>query len=217
MATYTKPHYTPGEELANTITHGIGAGFSLIALITLILSSSKSGDVWRMAGFTVYGASLFALYMASTLYHAVRGEKLKKYFRMLDHSSIFLLIAGTYTPVLLIAMRGTWGWTLFGLIWGMAAGGLIYELIFLGRYKWISLAIYGSMGWLAIIAIKPMLAILPAGLLSWILFGGLLYTGGIVFYVWKKIPYHHAIWHLFVMGGSSLHFAGMMLYLAHPV
>ncbi|MFO8111217.1 MAG: hemolysin III family protein [Desulfosalsimonadaceae bacterium] len=205
--------YTTGEEIANTVTHGIGALLSVAALVTLLLLARENGDLWRIAGFTIYGISLFTLYLASSLYHAVTGEKLKKIFRMLDHSSIYLLIAGTYTPILLIAMRGTWGWTLFVLIWTMAAAGLVYKFIFLDRSEWVSLAIYIAMGWLAIIAIKPMLAMLPAGLLLWIVFGGLLYTGGIVFYVWKRIPFNHAIWHLFVLGGSTLHFVGILLYL----
>lgn len=205
--------YTNCEEIANSITHGIGALLSIAALIALLLHTSGYGDSWQMASFTIYGVSLFTLYLASCLYHSVRGEKLKKIFRHFDHSAIFLLIAGTYTPVLLIAMRGPWGWTLFAMIWIMAVAGLIYELICLGRYKWISLAIYIAMGWLAIIAIKPMMVMLPDGLLHWIVFGGLLYTGGIVFYVWKRLPFNHAIWHLFVLGGSTLHFVGIWLHL----
>lgn len=205
--------YTTGEEIANTVTHGIGALLSVAALITLLLLARENGDLWRIAGFTIYGISLFILYMSSSLYHAVTGEKLKKIFRLLDHSSIYLLIAGTYTPILLIAMRGTWGWALFVLIWTMAAAGLVYKFVFLDRSEWVSLAIYIAMGWLAIIAIKPMLTMLPAGLLLWIVFGGLLYTGGIVFYVWKRIPFNHAIWHLFVLGGSTLHFVGILLHL----
>lgn len=205
--------YSVGEEIANTVTHAVGAGLSVAALVVLMLQGNTLGDGWRMLGFSVFGASLCALYLASTIYHAVTDEKLKGIFRMLDHSSIFLLIAGTYTPVLLIAMRGPWGWTLLALIWTMAAGGLMYELFFLGRYKWISLAIYAGMGWLAIVAIKPMLVMLPDGLLLWIVLGGVAYTAGIIFYVWKKLPYHHAIWHVFVLGGSSLHFTGMLLHL----
>ena len=205
--------YSAGEEIANTVTHAIGAGLSIIAVVALLLHGKAFNDGWRMAGFSVFGASLCALYLASTIYHAVTDEKLKGYCRMIDHSSIFLLIAGTYTPVLLIAMRGPWGWTLLALIWTMAAGGLVYELFFLGRHKWISLAIYAGMGWLAIIAIRPMLVMLPDGLLQWIVLGGLAYTAGIGFYVWHNLPYHHAIWHLFVLGGSSLHFTGMLLHL----
>lgn len=213
----TRPRYTFGEEIANSVTHGIGAALSIAAIIALLACCRQNSDIWRVLGFSIYGISLFALYMASTLYHAVTGDRLKKLFRMLDHSTIFLLIAGTYTPVLLIAMRGAWGWSLFVLIWTMAVAGLIYELFFIDRYKWISLSIYAVMGWLAIIAIKPMMAMLPEGLLQWIIMGGLLYTGGIIFYIWRKLPYHHAIWHLFVLGGSTFHFVGMLLHLAPPV
>ncbi len=210
------PRCTPCEEVINAVTHGIGALLSIAALVTLLLLTAGNGDIWHVAGFIIYGASLFTLYMASFLYHVASGEKLKNIFRMFDHCSIFLLIAGTYTPILLIAMRGPWGWTLFAMIWGMAAAGLFYEIVFGGRRKWISLALYIAMGWLAVIAVKPMLSMLPTGLLLWILFGGLLYTGGIVFYVWKRLPFNHAIWHLFVLGGSVLHFTGIVRYLTPP-
>lgn len=210
------PRYTPCEEVINAVTHGIGALLSIAALVTLLLLTAGNGDIWHVAGFIIYGASLFTLYVASFLYHVASGEKLKKIFRMFDHCSIFLLIAGTYTPILLIAMRGPWGWTLFAMIWAMAAAGLFYEIVFGGRRKWISLALYIAMGWLAVIAVKPMLSALPTGLLLWILFGGLLYTGGIIFYVWKHLPYNHAIWHLFVLGGSVLHFTGIVRYLTPP-
>jgi len=132
----------------------------------------------------------------------------------MDHSCIFLLIAGTYTPPTLIAMRGSWGWTIFTLIWVMAVGGLIFETINIGKYKFISVSIYMAMGWLAIIAFKPMLATLPPGMFKWFLIGGLFYTSGIIFYIWKRIPYNHAIWHMFVLGGSITHFFGILFYLA---
>jgi hemolysin III len=205
--------YTIGEEIANAVTHGIGAFLSIVALTWLLLLTRENGDLWQIAGFSIYGSALITLYIMSSIYHAVTGEKLKRLFRLLDHAAIFLLIAGTYTPLLLIAMRGPWGWTLFALIWTMAVAGLIYELLYLGRYKWISLSIYIAMGWLAIIAIKPMMTMLPDGLLHWIVYGGLLYTGGIVFYVWKRLPYNHAVWHLFVLGGSAMHFTGILLHL----
>lgn len=207
------PRYTTCEEIANAVTHGVGALLSIAALLTLLLLTRGHGDLWHITGFTIYGISLFTLYMASAVYHAVSSDKLKKIFRMLDHAAIYLLIAGTYTPVLLIAMRGTWGWILFGMIWTMAAFGLVFKLLYTGRFEWISLSVYIAMGWLAIIAIKPMLLMLPDGLLLWIVFGGLLYTGGIVFYAWKRIPFNHAIWHLFVLGGSALHFTGILLHL----
>lgn len=206
--------YTAGEEIANAVTHGVGVALGIAALIILITYSGNYRDAWRVVCFSIYGASLILLYLASTLYHAFSNERIKHFFRMMDHSFIFLLIAGTYTPITLIAMRGIWGWVLFSLIWIMAVSGLIYEIIFLGRHKGVSLAIYGVMGWLAVIALKPMLNLLPAGLLVWMLAGGLLYTMGILFYVWKKLPYNHAIWHLFVLGGSVVHFFAVLTYLS---
>ena len=207
------PRYPLGEEIANSVTHGIGAALSIAATAVLVLLAGQYGDAWQVASFTIYGASLILLYLASTLYHAFPWAEVKKWFRLLDHSAIYLLIAGTYTPPLLIAMRGPWGWTLFGLIWGMAAFGLIFKIAFIGRYPYVSLGLYVMMGWLAIIAIKPMLAMLPPGLFFWLLLGGFFYTFGVLFYACKKIPYHHAIWHIFVLLGSAAHFTGMLLHL----
>ena len=206
--------YSLGEEIAHSITHGIGAALSVAAMVLLIVFASQQRDAWRIVSFSIYGSTLFILYLASTLYHAFTNVKVKTFFRLMDHSSIFLLIAGTYTPITLIAMRGPWGWTLFGLIWTMALCGIIFETIYIGKHNFISLGIYISMGWLAVIAIKPMIDMLPDGMMKWIVIGGLLYTIGIIFYVWEKIPYHHAIWHLFVLGGSITHFFGMLFYLA---
>jgi len=210
--------YSLGEEIAHSITHGIGAALSVAAMVLLIVFASQQRDVWRIVSFSVYGSTLFILYLASTLYHAFTNDKVKTFFRLMDHSSIFLLIAGTYTPITLIAMRGPWGWTLFGLIWTMAVFGIIFETIYIGKHGIISVGIYIAMGWLVIIAIKPMLEMLPDGMLKWLVIGGLLYTFGIIFYAWEKIPYHHAIWHLFVLGGSIAHFFGILFYLAvNPV
>jgi hemolysin III len=206
--------YTLGEEIVNSITHGIGAVLSIAALVVLVVFASKQGDAWRIVSFSIYGTSLFLLYLASTLYHSFRKPHIKKFFRILDHSSIYLLIAGTYTPVTLISLRGPWGWTLFGLIWAMALGGIVYELFFHGKNKIISVSFYIAMGWLVVIAIKPMLEKVPTGMLLWMLAGGLFYTLGVVFYLWKKMPYHHAVWHLFVLGGSVSHFLGILFFLA---
>ena len=208
------PAYHLGEEIANSITHGIGAILSIAALSILVVFASQHKDAWRIVSFSIYGATLFLLYLTSTLYHAFTHEKLKKFFRLMDHSCIYLLIAGTYTPPTLIAMRGAWGWTLFGLIWAMAAAGLVFKAFNMGKYQFISVVIYIIMGWLAIVAIKPMLAALPAGMFAWFLVGGLFYTFGVVFYAWEKLPYNHAIWHLFVLGGSITHFFGILFYLA---
>jgi hemolysin III len=209
----SQTQYTLTEELFHSITHGIGAILAIVGLVVLILFAMRGNDAWRIASFAIYGGSLVLLYIASTLYHSIQDARRKLFFRHCDHLSIFLLIAGTYTPVALISMRGVWGWTIFGLIWGLAVGGMIYELLFLGRYKWMSVAIYLAMGWLAVVAIKPMLAMVPHGLFWWLLAGGLFYTGGVIFYIRKKMRYHHVLWHLFVLFGSACHFIGFLLYL----
>lgn len=205
--------YKPHEEILHAVTHAIGTALSIAGLVVLVVMASQVGDTWRIVSFSIYGGSLILLYFASTLYHSFQNERIKQFFRNVDHLSIFLLIAGTYTPVTLISLRGAWGWTLFGLIWGFAICGIIYELLFLGRYKWITLAIYLGMGWLALVAIKPMLKMVPIGLLWWILAGGLCYTVGVLFYVRKKMHYHHVLWHLFVLFGSACHFLGFFFYL----
>ena len=198
--------YSRNEEIANSLTHGVGVGLSVAALALLVSYSVIAGDAWRIVSFGIYGTSLIALYLASTIYHAVSDPTRKRFYRILDHSAICFLIAGTYTPISLITLRGAWGWTLFGLIWGFAAAGIILSVFFVGRYQKLTVAIYIAMGWLAIIAIKPMLAAMPTGGMIWLGAGGGFYTGGVVFYVWKKLPFNHAIWHLFVLGGSACHF-----------
>ena len=208
------PQYTLTEEIFHSIIHGIGAALAVAGVVVLVTLAARVNDVWRIVSFSIYGASLILLYLASTLYHSFQNERLKRFFRHFDHLSIFLLIAGTYTPVTLISLHGAWGWTLFGLIWGFAVAGIIYELLFLGRYKWITVTIYLGMGWLAVVAIKPMLTMMPHGLLGWLLAGGLCYTGGVLFYVRKKMRYHHVLWHLFVLAGSACHFLGFLIYLA---
>jgi hemolysin III len=205
--------YTPTEEIFHGITHGIGAALSIAGLVILVVLAAQMGDAWRIVSFSIYGGSLTLLYLASTLYHSFQDERLKQFFRHFDHLSIFLLIAGTYTPVTLISLRGAWGWTLFALIWGFAVSGIVYELLFLGRYKWITMSIYLGMGWLAVVAIKPMLTMVPRGLFWWLLAGGLCYTGGVFFYARKKMRYHHVLWHLFVLFGSACHFLGFFFYL----
>lgn len=205
--------YTPTEEIFHGITHGIGAALSIAGLVILVVLAAQMGDAWRIVSFSIYGGSLTLLYLASTLYHSFQDERLKQFFRHFDHLSIFLLIAGTYTPVTLISLRGAWGWTLFALIWGFAVSGIVYELLFLGRYKWITMSIYLGMGWLAVVAIKPMVTMVPRGLFWWLLAGGLCYTGGVFFYARKKMRYHHVLWHLFVLFGSACHFLGFFFYL----
>lgn len=202
------------EEVVNSITHGIGAALATAGLVVLVTVAAQRGDAWRITGLSIYGATLILLYLASTLYHAFQNPRLKRYFRIMDHSAIFLLIAGTYTPVVLGPMRGPWGWSLFGVIWGLAVAGIVMKVMLIGRLKRISVLIYVAMGWVVLIAVKPILSALPAGLLVWLLVGGLCYTLGVVFYAAKRIPYHHAIWHLFVLGGSVCHYFGMLFHVA---
>lgn len=206
-----------GEEIANSITHGIGAALSIVALVLLVVYAIKYGDIWRIVSFSIYGSTLFFLYLASTLYHSFINIRVKHFFRILDHSSIYLLIAGTYTPVTLVCMRGPWGWTIFGLIWAMAIGGIIAKSFLIGKYEIVSVLLYVAMGWLIIIAFKPMLQMVPKGLIIWLFIGGVCYTLGLIFYACEKAPYFHFIWHLFVIGGSISHFFGMLLHLTSKI
>lgn len=206
--------YTVKEEVFSSITHGIGALLSMAALVILVAFASVQGDAWKIVSFSIYGFTLFFLYMSSTLYHSVFHEKTKQVFRVFDHVSIYLLIAGSYTPIALVAMEGHWRWIIFGLIWSIAITGIILKVMNISKAKKLSTALYVAMGWLVIVAIKPILAMVPAGLLVWLVIGGLLYTFGVIFYVNKKIPYNHGIWHLFVLGGSMAHFFGILFYLA---
>ena len=203
-----------GEEITNSITHGVGIGLSIAALVILVVLASRRGDAWRIVSFSIYGASLILLYMSSTLYHSFVNPKIKKIFRIIDHSAIYLLIAGTYTPVTLTLMRGAWGWTLFGLAWGMAIGGIIITALLLDKLKSLLVLSYVAMGLLVVIAIKPMMQMVPRGMIIWLFTGGACYLLGIIFYLWKRLPYHHPIWHIFVLGGSISHFLGILFYLA---
>jgi hemolysin III len=206
--------YTLGEEIFNGITHGIGALLSIAALVILVAFASIKGDVWRIVSFSIYGFTLFFLYLSSTLYHSIFHEKAKRVLRVFDHISIYLLIAGSYTPITLIAMRGVWGWTIFSIIWALAITGIILKIVGMRKFKIVSLLLYLFMGWLIIIAFKPMMAMIPEGLFSWLLAGGLIYTIGVIFYIWRRVPFSHGIWHLFVLGGSTVHFLGMLFHLA---
>ena len=211
---FSKTKQTSSEEIANSITHGIGAALATAALVILVVFASLKGDAWRIVSFSIYGATLVILYISSTLFHSFTNDKVKRYFRMMDLSAIFLLIAGTYTPITLLPLRNTnWGWVLFGLIWGMAVFGIILNTIFYGKYEKLSIVFYIMMGWIVVIAIKPLIANLSIGLLIWILIGGLSYTIGIIFLIWTKFPFSHTVWHLFVLGGSISHFFGILLYL----
>ncbi len=217
MAEWTdSSEYTHREEIANSITHGIGALLSVAALVVLIVFSTSRGDAWHIVSCSIYGTTLILLYLASTLYHSIRIQRLKSFLRTIDHSAIYLLIAGTYTPFMLVNLRGPWGWSLFGTIWGIALLGIILKTTSFGRLPGVSLGFYLTMGWIVVIAIKPLLAVLDKGGMELLILGGLAYTGGVVFYVWEKLPYSHAIWHLFVLAGSAFHFFAILFYVIPP-
>ncbi|MBK9653964.1 MAG: hemolysin III family protein [Rhodanobacteraceae bacterium] len=199
------------EELLNALTHGAGAVVALAGAAVLITLASIYADRWAVIGASVYGASLLLLYVASTLYHAVSHVKIKARLKVFDHCMIYVLIAGTYTPFTLTSLRGPWGWTLFGLIWGLALAGIVFKLYYTGRFHWLSTGIYLAMGWLVVIAIEPLMKALPQGAFAWLMAGGIAYTLGTVFYMSRRLPYAHAIWHGFVLAGSVCHFAAVLI------
>lgn len=205
--------YTLGEEIANGITHGIGTALSVAGLTLLIALAALFGDVWQVVSFSIYGSSLIILYLASTLYHSVQNARVKQVLRKFDHISIYLLIAGTYTPFMLISLRGPWGWSLLGVIWALAIAGIVYKAFFINRFRKLSVALYVLMGWLCIVALHEMIVSIPTGGLIWLAIGGAFYTLGVIFYAWHKLPYNHAVWHLFVLGGSICHYFAIFFYL----
>ena len=206
--------YTLGEEIAHSITHGIGAGLSIAGLIVLVILAARRGDVYQIVSFSIYGASLIIMYLASTLYHSFQRPRLKQVFKIIDHAAIYLLIAGTYTPFLLVGIRGRLGWTLLVIIWGMAALGVSFKALFIHRFEKLSVLGYILMGWLSVAMMKELWINIPVGGVIWLAAGGMAYTVGVIFYALKKIPYMHAVWHLFVMGGSLCHYFAVLLYLA---
>jgi hemolysin III len=203
------------EEIANSITHGVGLVLSIAGFVVLLVFAILRGGASHIVACSIYGATLIALYTASTLYHAVVSPRLKRALRIFDHSAIYLLIAGTYTPFLLLYLRGPWGWSLFGVVWGLAFAGIVFKFWFVGHFEYVSTAIYLAMGWLVIIAAKPVLAHVPMATLLWLLAGGLFYTGGVVFYAWTRLPYSHAVWHLFVLAGSGCHYCAILRAVLH--
>jgi hemolysin III len=205
--------YTIGEEIANGITHGIGTGLSVAGLTVLVVLAAIYGDVWRIVSFSIYGSSMIIVFLASTLYHSFQHPQAKRILRIIDHASIYLLIAGTYTPFLLVSMRGSWGWTLLVVVWGLALLGIGFQALFADRFRKLSLLTYILMGWLSVIVLKEALVSIPIGGVLLVAIGGVIYTVGVIFYVWKKLPYSHAIWHVFVLGGSACHYFAVLLYL----
>ena len=199
------------DEIANVVTHGIGVLLSVGAGAALIALASVQAGTREMISVAVFSASLVLLYSASTLYHAAGHPETKARLKVLDHCAIFILIAGTYTPFTIAAIRGAWGWSLFGMIWGMAMIGIVFKLFFTGRFKVLSTAMYIGMGWLVVIALVPLMQALSGAGLAWLVVGGVLYTAGTLFYHRESIPYSHAIWHGFVLAGSSCHFVAVAI------
>ncbi len=211
--------YTVGEEIAHSVTHGIGIGLAVAALSLLVTLAALYGDAWRVVSFSIYGATLVFMYLASTLYHGVPWPRLKRLLRVFDYASIYALIAGTYTPFCLVTLRGPWGWSIFGVIWGLAAVGIALTPRLLlsktPRPRWVMLipaGIYIGMGWLIMIAMHALWVALPGMGIMWLVVGGLSYTLGVAVFVRDQWPYNHAVWHLFVLGGSICHFFGLFFY-----
>jgi len=194
------------EEIFNSITHGIGTILSIGALVILVILAVMKGNAWHVVSFTIYGSTLVLLYLSSTLYHSFTKKNLKNLFARFDHAAIFLLIAGTYTPFLLTVIRGTLGWTLFGIIWGVAIAGVVIRSVYLTRFRKLMVGIYVAMGWMFVVAVGPMIRNLPQMSMIFLLLGGIFYSIGVVFYLWRNLKYGHGIWHLFVLAGSIMHF-----------
>jgi hemolysin III len=203
---------SPTEEVFNTATCGIGFCLSVAALAVLVVFASLQGGAVRIASFSIYGTSLVLLFASSTLYHWIRSEKVKYVFQILDHCAIYFLIAGTYTPFTLIIFKGAWGWSLFGTIWGLALAGIVFKIFFVEKFRILSVIVYLLMGWLVMVAFQPLVQNLAPGGIVWLVAGGFFYTLGLLFYAWEKLPFHHVIWHLFVMVGCGCHFFSILFY-----
>lgn len=204
------------EELASALTHGLGATAALAGGAVLITMAALNGDGWQLAASIVFGVALLLLYIASTLYHAIQHPVAKGRLKVFDHCAIYVLIAGTYTPFTLIGLRGPVGWWLFAIIWALALGGVVFKLFYTGRFKKLSTLIYVAMGWLIMVAAKPMFAALDAWTLSWLIAGGAFYTLGTIFYHRPAMRYSHAVWHLFVLAGSICHYVAVLAQIMHP-
>ena len=216
MSQQPGPHLeSRAEEWASSITHALGALLAATALCVLVSLARRHGEPTRLATLTTFGVTLLLLYLASSCFHAchpTKNPRLKHWLRVTDHAAIYALIAGTYTPFLLVLVRGAWGWSLFGVMWGLTLAGTLLKLFYIHRFAKLSTAVYVLMGWLGFIAIKPFLATIPPGALAWLAAGGLAYTGGVIFFLWDRLPFNHAIWHLFVLAGSACHFMAVLYY-----
>lgn len=212
MSDITELSYSVAEEIAHTITHGLGMLLSIAGLVVLVGFSAQNGDAWHITSSSIFGATLILLYGASTLYHGIRQPRFRPILQKMDHAAIYLLIAGTYTPFLLISLRGVWGWWLFGIIWSLAIIGIALEFIPRKRLERTALALYLVMGWIIVGAIQPMMEHVAPGGLYLLVAGGLCYTLGVVFYVWERLAFNHAIWHVFVLAGSISHYFAILFY-----
>jgi hemolysin III len=203
-----------GEEIANAVSHGVALLLAVIAAPVLVVSAAQRGTMAEIIGVSIFGTTMVLAYLTSTLYHALAMNRAKRVFRILDHGAIFLLIAGTYTPFTLGPLRGAWGWTLFGLVGGLALAGVVFKVVGGVRYPKLSTSLYIAMGWLVIVAIEPLRLNVPMSGLFWLLAGGIAYTAGVAFFAPKRLRYGHFVWHLFVIAGSACHFAAVLWYAA---
>ncbi len=206
-------HFTKSEELSNTIIHGIGIALAIAALVILVVLASLRGDTWQIVSFSIYGVTLVILFSASTLFHGLPEGKLKDLFEIFDHSAIFLLIAGSYTPLMLVSVKGALGWTLFGIVWGIACFGIVLKAFYVKRFVILSTLLYLAMSWMIVFALKPLIHNSSKISMIFLFIGGAFYTFGTIFYVWRKLKYHHAIWHVFVLAGSVCHFFTILFLL----
>lgn len=210
-------YYPPQEELANRLTHGFGAVFSLAGLVLMVFYSWLHGDAWHVGSTFIYGATLVIVYCASTLYHSVQHPRWRALCQKIDHAAIFLLIAGTYTPFMLSALRSGTGWNIFGVVWGCAAVGVVLKFLIGGRGDFVSTLLYLALSWLILFAARPLFEALPAGAFKLLLAGGACYTLGTVFYLWEKLPFNHAVWHVWVLAGSACHWLAIFGYIVPPI
>lgn len=199
-----------GEEIANSVSHGVGALAALTAAPVLIVAAARRGDAAFMVGACIFAATIVVMYVSSTLYHALADNRAKRVFRVLDHGSIYLLIAGTYSPFTLGVLRGAWGWTLFGIVWGLGILGIVMKSTGRAWHPIVSTGLYVLMGWLALIAVRPLGSVLPAFSIAWLAAGGLAYTAGVAFYAARRLRYGHFVWHLFVVAGTACHVAAVL-------
>ncbi len=206
--------FSKGEEIANAVTHGVGAVMSLVALTVLMISASIDHNVWYAISVALFGSSMFIVYLSSTLVHALPKGKAKNVFEIFDHSSIYLFIAGTYTPITLFLIRGRLGWILLGIVWGLAIGGIVFKAFLTKKFMFTSTLLYVLMGWMVIIGWHQIALHLNGKGIALLMTGGVCYTAGAVFYVWRGFPYHHAVWHLFVIAGTILQFLSIFLYVS---